>query len=251
MTNGAETPKKKGLPTLAWVGIGCGVLILIVVVVLVAGSLFVAKKVKDVAGDFEDNPGLAAARMIVRFNPELEEVAVDEDAGTMTIRNTKTGEEITVDVEDIKQGRLSWTAGGQEVTIDASGGEDGTVVDVKDGKESWKLTAGAGAATKIPEWVPVYPGTEPGGGYSTEREQGISGVFQLETDDAIAAMIDFYRSTLEEDGFNVNVNTFSGGDGEEGGLVNATSEETQRTVTVMVGSGEGQTTATVTFNEGQ
>ena len=45
-----------------------------------------------------------------------------------------------------------------------------------------------------------------------------------------------FLSKLEEDGFNVNVNTFSGSEGDEGGLVNGTNEETQRSVTVMVGS---------------
>ena len=48
----------------------------IVSVVLIVVGLFAAKKLKDVAGDldFEGNPELAAARMVVRLNPELEEV---------------------------------------------------------------------------------------------------------------------------------------------------------------------------------
>jgi len=251
MAEAAEAPKKKGLPTIAWIGIGCGVLVIVAAMVILAGGMFVAKKVKDVAEEFGDNPGLAAARTVVRFDPDLEEVGVDEEKGTMTIRNTKTGEEITVNFDDIKNGRLSWKTGDQEVTIDATGGEEGTVVDVKGDQQSWKLTTGAGALTNVPDWVPVYPGTEPEGGHSMTREHGVSGAFQLRTEDSVASVIDYFKSRLEKGGFAVSVNTFSAGDGKDGGMVNGSDQESQRGVTVMVGSEEGTTTITVTFNEGE
>ena len=90
MSNGAQAPERTGLHPLAWVGIGCGaILMVIVIAVVMVGGFFLARTVKDVAEDFEDNPGLAAARFIVKASPELEEVEVDEDAGTMTVRNTQ------------------------------------------------------------------------------------------------------------------------------------------------------------------
>jgi hypothetical protein len=251
MTNG-EAPKKKGLPTLAWIGIGCGVLMLVVVAVLVAGGLFFAKKVHDVAGDLDlENPGLATAQAIVRLNPDLEEVSVDAENGTMTIRHIGTGEEITVDFEAIKEGRLSWTMGDQEVTVDASGGDEGTIVKVQEGEETWKLTAGAEAAARIPEWVPEYPGVEPQHSSSVTRDGGIGGTFQITSDDAVSGVISFYRSRLEEAGFDVSVNTFSGSEGEEAGVVNGRHDEAGRTVAVMVGTDGEKTTASVTYNEGE
>ena len=51
--------KKKGLPPLAWVGIGCGALVVIALIVFAVGSWLVAKKVRDVAGEFEANPAMA------------------------------------------------------------------------------------------------------------------------------------------------------------------------------------------------
>ncbi len=90
------TAKKKGLGPLAWIGIGCGALVVIVAVALVVVGLIAAKKIKDVAGDFKDNPEMAAARLIVKMNPELEEVSADEQAATITVRHTKTGEVVTL-----------------------------------------------------------------------------------------------------------------------------------------------------------
>ena len=67
MTETVDAQQKQGLPTLAWVAIGCGVLVVIMVLVLTVSGLFMAKKIKDVAGDldFEDDPAMSAARLIV------------------------------------------------------------------------------------------------------------------------------------------------------------------------------------------
>jgi hypothetical protein len=59
------TPKKKGLSTLAWIGIGCGALVVIVAVAMVVIGLFLFKKAKDVAGGLQEQPrdgGRAADR---------------------------------------------------------------------------------------------------------------------------------------------------------------------------------------------
>ncbi len=250
MGNGTEAPKKKGLGTLAWIAIGCGALIVVVVVALGVGGLFLAKKAKDVVGDldFEGNPGLAAARMVVRLSPELEEVGVDEDAGTITIRNTKTGEEITVDFDDVQEGRISWKSGDQEVTIDASGDQEGATIDVSGDKGTWKLTTGGAATGELPEWVPVYPGSAPESRHDMTSDEGYQGVFQLTTDDGVAQVVEYYRSQLAERGFEVSTNVFSGDEGEQGGLVSGQDEAGGRTVTVMVGSEEGRSTMSVSFS---
>jgi uncharacterized protein YneF (UPF0154 family) len=122
MVNGEQAPVKQGLPVWAWVGIGCGALLILVLVVVMVGGFFVARKVKDVAGDFEKDPAMATARMIVKLNPDLEEVAVDSDAGTITVRNTKTGEVVTVDFDDIEQGKISFKSGEREITGGRLGG---------------------------------------------------------------------------------------------------------------------------------
>jgi hypothetical protein len=251
MSNGTEAPERKGLGTLAWIGIGCGVLVLVVAIALAAVTWWGFGKARQMAEDFdvEGNPALAAARMIVKLNPELEEVEVDQEAGTITVRNTKTGEEVTVDVEDLEKGRISWKAGDQEVTIDASGEEGEGVVTVKGDEGEWKLTTGSSGAGEIPDWVPLYPGTEPLSSNVFEGSEGVRGTCQLETGDRASQVVDFYQERLQQAGFEVTVNRFSSSDGEEGGVVNAEHGASGRSVVVMVGAEDGKTSASVSYSE--
>jgi hypothetical protein len=247
MSNGAQAPERTGLHPLAWVAIGCGAILMIVIVALLIGGFFVARAVKDVAGDFEDNPGLAAARLIVKATPELEEVEVDEEAGTMTIRNTKTGELITVNFEDIKEGRFSWTADGEEVRVDLSEAEDGTIRVESDDGDGLQISTGAAVSDEAPDWVPVYPGTTPDGLGTVKTSDSINGSFKLTTDDPVTEVVDFYREALKEAGFQVNVNTYSGED-SAGAMINGSNETEERNVIVIVGADDGVTTASVNYN---
>ena len=253
MSNGGQVPERRGLGTLAWIGIGCGVLLVVVVIALAVASLFVVGKARQVAEDYdvEGNPALAAARMIVKLNPELEEVDVDQEAGTITIRNTRTGEEVTVDFEDLEQGRISWKAGDQEVTIDASGGEGEEVISVTGDEGEWTLTTGGTGADEVPGWVPLYPGTEPLASHVFEGSEGVRGTCQLETSESAGKVLDFYHEELQQAGYEVTVNRFSGSEGEEGGVVNAEHDGSGRTVVVMVGTESGRTTASVSYSEGR
>src|SRR5262245_51615187 len=99
----ATGPQK--MSPLAKVGIGClvfAVLCAIAIgVMFSAGVHFLKKKVGD-------NPTLAAAELIIRANPELEVVDSDSKAGTLTIRNTKTGEVVTMNAKDIEDGKITF-----------------------------------------------------------------------------------------------------------------------------------------------
>ena len=64
-----EAPKRKGLPPLAWAGIGCGGLFLFAVV---AGALLVgtcAKKGIEMVSEHSANPAKAAAESMVKEHP--------------------------------------------------------------------------------------------------------------------------------------------------------------------------------------
>jgi len=119
-------PVKKGMPAIAWLGIGCGGLILIGLIV--GGILFsvFSKKMKE----FAANPEKAGAEMMVSMNPDLEKVSQDDTKGEMTIR-TKDGEEVTLSYKDISEGRI-------------------TVKD-KDGNET---SLGSAELSQVPAWVP-------------------------------------------------------------------------------------------------
>ena len=249
MSNGEQIPAKKGLPVWAWVGIGCGTLIVLVMIVVTVVGFLVANKVKDVAADFEDNPAMATARMIVKLNPELEEISTDEDEGTITVRNTKTGEEITVNFDDIEDGKFSFSTDEGEVTVDASELEESGSIKVTDDKGGVVFATGGSVADDIPPWVPVYPDTEPSSRHSMKTDEELSGGFEIETSDTVAEVLAFYRSALEGEGYEISVNTFAQDD-SEGAMVNAQSGSPKRSVIAIINAeGGGPTKVVVTFSQ--
>ena len=249
MGNGGQTPEKKGLPVWAWVGIGCGALMVVVLIVVTVAGFLVANKVKDVAADFEKNPAMATARMIVKLNPELEEVSTDEEEGTIKVRNTKTGEETTVNFEDIEDGKFSFTSGDREITVDATGLEESGSIKVTDDEGAVVFSTGETSAEDIPPWVPFYPGTEPTSRHTMRNDENFTGGFEVVTTDRVAVVLEFYRTTLEGAGYKVSVNTFSQDD-SQGGMVNGRHESEQRSVVVILNSEEGSTKVVVSYNQG-
>jgi hypothetical protein len=164
----------------------------------------------------------------------------------MTVRNTKTGELVTVNFNDIAEGRFSWSTDGKEVKVDVSGAEDGTVkVESSDG-DGFSLTTGAAVSDEIPEWVPVYPGSEPENRGTMTTADSVNGNFTLKTDDSVSDVLGYFRDELKETGFEVSVNTYSG-DGAEGALINGSMEAEKKNVVVVIGTADGATTVSVTY----
>jgi len=244
MSNGEQVPTKKGMPAWAWIGIGCAALLILVLVVVMVGGFFVARKVQDVAADFEENPALATARMIVKLNPELEAVSTDEEAGTLIIRNSKTGEEITVNFEDIEEGRFSFSTDKGEITVDASEMKESGSIKVTDDDGAVVFSTGGAVSEDVPSWVPVYPGSEPTSRHTMRTEEEQTGGFELETADSMEEALDFYKKALESEGYEVTMNTFTQDD-SKGGMVNATHGEQGRNVVAIFSSESGGPTKIV------
>jgi hypothetical protein len=242
-----EAQVKKGLGVWAWVAIGCGVVILIGGIIVVAGTVFVAKKAKSYAEEMEKNPGLTAARTIVKFNPELEEVSNDPEEGTITVRNTKTGEVVTVDFDQLKEGKLSFSSGDKKVAIDATG-EGVNITSNEDGKEAVSLSTGNRVTEEIPSWVPVFDDAQPADRSLLRHSDGLTGGFKLAVTAAPADVIEFYRAQLKDAGFSVSVNTYSGDDGN-GGVVNGKLESPNRTVVAIIGADDNGSTVAVSYTE--
>ena len=240
--------KKKGLPPLAWVGIGCGALVVIALIVFAVGSWLVAKKVRDVAGEFEANPAMAAAKFAVQVNPELELVESDDEAGTPTVRNKETGEVVTFNLEDIEQGKLGILTGeGEEATVTFGASAGGVEIRAEDeGGTASRLRIGGGDADEIPSWVPVYPGTEPASTFLSATDEGTQGAFSVTTGDAPDEVLSWYGDEVEDLGMEPQRSTFDIA-GNRGGTV--AGESGGRQVGVTVTTQDDQTLVMVTFSE--
>ncbi len=242
----AATPQKKKTSPWIWVLVGClGLLILIGGACAITG-MFVAKKVKDVAEDFEKDPVRKAAELAVSLNPELELVEGDEQAGTLTVRNKTTGEVATFDYGELAEGRFGWETEEGEFRVDATEGEGGTVtVTTPEGETRYGAGAGAG---ELPSWVPVYPGaSESQATFSSRSGEGVTGMWTLGTDDAVEQVKSYYESKLEDEGYAVTVQTFSGGEGEMA-VVTGTREDPDRQVSVTVNREGGRTQAVIQYS---
>ncbi len=246
---GGTPPKKKGLSPIAWVGIGCLALLLIGGVLVFSCGLFVAKKAKDIAGDFEANPTKAAAELMVKINPELELVESDDDAGTMTVRNTKTGETVTVDFDEIAEGRFRFETDEGETTLDfEEQGEGGSLTVTGPGGKTTRFGGPAGGDA-IPGWVPRYPGErDVASTLSVSGDDGENGMFTWSTTDDVDAAAARLRKALEGAGYKVSVQTISVGD--SGTQVFLTAEGDGRSVNATLSTDEGMTRGTTQYSSG-
>jgi hypothetical protein len=243
----APQPPKKGMGPLAWIGIGCGAIIVIGLIGLGVVGFFVKKKVEQ----YKDNPAMAAAELAVRANPDLELVSTDSKAGSITVKDKKTGEVVTFSAEDAKNGKFSVTTKDGKTSIDASAAKDGqgATFKVTDDKGQEQVsTFGATTPQNLPSWVPQYPGGTVQGTFDTTGAQGRSAAFGMSTTDGTNKVLDWYEAQLKAAGLKVEKSTYNA-NGQTGGVVTAKSDDEKRTVSIMVGSAEGKTQATVTFED--
>ncbi|HVS12767.1 MAG TPA: hypothetical protein VMV46_02495 [Thermoanaerobaculia bacterium] len=197
--------ERKGLHPLAWVGIGCAVLVVLGVVAVVGLGMFAKSKIEDFAEQVENRPVETAAKAFALVSPEIAFVAADEESKTATFRNVSTGEEVSVSLADIQQGRVVFSRDGEESTFDVDA-EDGLRVRGPDGEAVF----GGGGAAKAPEWVPIPPDARTANAFTQTSGGRASGTFGVEGVGS-EALLEFYRKALEDAGFTIDESSYSGG----------------------------------------
>ncbi len=219
---------KKGIGTVGWVLIGLGGFCLLIGVLVVGAGFFVAHKVKDAGFDSElaqKNPQLAAAKVMAALNPDVEVIRVDDEKGMLTIREKKTGKTITINADDVKNGRITFS--------DDSTGD--------------KVSFGAGTDIKLPSWIPEYPGSRPEGTVSATGHNGEGGMAHFTTSDSVTKVLAFYQDELKGAGFKITSNVSGDSGDSKGGLITAENTDTKHTVLVTVGSSDKGTEVALTY----
>jgi hypothetical protein len=228
---------------LGWIAIGCGAIAILGIIAFAAMGWFVKRQVDK----YKDNPTMAAAELIVRANPDLELVSSDTKKGTMTVKNTKTGEVVTINAEDIKEGKLTFETAEGKTVIDASQSGDSGSIKVT-GTDGQQLTFGGEAPKNLPDWVPVYPGSTVTGAMDATNAEGRTVSFAISTSDAVDTVVEFYEGKLGDAGLKVSKNTIDA-DGKHSAIITATSEDGKRNVSAMIGEQDGKTQGSVTFTD--
>lgn len=218
--------QKKKMSPMGWVLIGCGVIAVLAILAIGATVGGIGWFVKKQVNKFEKNPAVAAAEFAIRANPDVELVKSDPEAGTITYRVKKSGEEVTVNAEDIKEGKWSVTT------------KEGTAT----------FEAGANAPKNLPAWLPIYPGGKVEGSFDATTAEGRSAMFSVTTSGTVDEVAEFYESRLKGAGLAVERASYESAGQRTVTLVGKSGDE-KRTVTVGVSNASGQTQASVQFAE--
>lgn len=227
----APAPQKKGTSPLVWILVGCGGLIVLCSIIAAVFLYWGAHKIKGYAESAAKNPATAVAKMMVMANPDLEIVSEDDDKGELTIRNKKTGEELTMNAQDIKQGRLKFkNEKGEEVTFEGSGQQGKEGFRIKSNKGS--MTFGNAEGEKAPSWVPMYPGGKSLASASQKTAEGFSGHYSFQTNDPSDKVLSFYERELKAAGFAVERTAMQGM--VRLANLNAKADGGKRTVNVII-----------------
>src|ERR1700730_5304658 len=242
-------PPQKKSNVLMWVVVGCGSFLIIGLIAVFLGGYFVWNKAKEAGLDpdlIQKKPALAVAKMMVAANPDIELVSVDDEKGLITVKDKKTGETVTVNLDDAQKGKVVFKKNGEdEVSIEAKGDETNGSVEVKSKEGSARF--GTGSVDKIPEWIPLYPEARPVGSYSAQNKDGASGGFHFSTKDPPNKVISFYEDGLKRAGLTVNTNMLTQNGKITGGLATGDDAGKKRTVSVNAIADEEGTQVTVIY----
>lgn len=219
-----ESSPKKGLSGWAWAGIGCGSVLLIGVVVVALLIGMCNKAVTNFTKDMNANPERKSAEMIIGFHPDYSVVSSNDETKQMTIREDKTGKEMTFSYQDIADGKFAVTS------------SDGSSV-----------SFGAVDLTKLPAWVVLPSDAKSTGGFLNVVNGKNSGVVVFTTAMTAEEVKDFFNKAWE------SWSTSSGSSSSMtlNGVETVTLEKKSATqeISVMVQASGGKTTATVTYSE--
>jgi hypothetical protein len=227
----APMPATRRTSPLVWVLVIVLGLFFLGFVSIVGFGYYVAHKVKLAGIDPElwrDNPSLAVGKILAATNPNVEVVRSDQGAGTVTIRDKRTGKETTMTFDQARNGKFSITA------------------DDDHGSTATMQFGGAAKNSDLPSWVPKYPGSE---GTSTFAVKGSGadlaegGSFAFTTPDSTDKVMDFYKEKAQDLGLKVKLTTTTG----DGSMFVATEEGDKRSLTVIVGRQGGSTSVSVTY----
>jgi hypothetical protein len=225
---------------------GCGTVILLGVIAAAILGYLAYRKGQEVVNDMERNPAMAAAKLAVAMNPDLETVSVNEGRGTITVKDRRTGKIVTVNFDDVKDGKLTVRGDdGEDVTISAKGSEGSGSLEVKTDKGSVKFGAGS-SAENMPDWLPSYPGAKAEGVFSMRGGDGSTGSFSFTTTDSVDQVMSYYETELKGEDLKVSVTT-TRQNGVGGGVVTGEDKSNGRTAVITVGAKAGGTQVNVTF----
>jgi hypothetical protein len=200
-------------------------LLFLILASCVGTCIYVGKKAKDYAKENQKNPAISQIALAATFAPGIEIVSKDLDAGTIVLKNKKTGEIVKFDSKDFTQDKVNAMieklAKGKGVDVALKSETTTTVTESKpDSSESTEKEVPAPApqaavsaaqssaqAVTLKNFRPDFP-IYPGKIVTTEATQntfaGVSSTQHIfETADAPEKVGEYYEKKLTDNGYTV------------------------------------------------
>jgi len=244
----APAPQKSsGAKVLFWIlGIVLGLILIGFASCAVIG-FYAMHKMKQAGFDSElakKNPALAGAKMAVAMNPNVEIVSSDDSAGTITVRDKKTGKTTTLKFDPQKKSMVITDETGKTMSMTTTGEGANAGLEMKSSEGTMKIGA---SSEKAPDWVPSYPGSSPQNTFSANSNGEQTGSYTFTTSDTAEKVISFYGDALKSGGFTVS-NMTTSSEGKTGGMVSGEDKANKRSVVVSIGTENDGTHVSVTFS---
>jgi len=244
----APAPSKKSNTLVIVLCVVFGLLLLIIGS-CVGTCVYVGKKAKDYAKESEKNPKVSTLALAAAIYPGVEVVSKDLDAGTLVLKNKKTGETVKLDANDFSEDRimelLEKIAQGKGVDValkpDATKSDSAESVAAEPVSEA-QAAAQAAILKTFPASFPVYSS---GGVQNVEVSQNVSsGVSTAEhaflTSDAPDQVANFYEKKLKAAGYTLE-DSESGSDSNGAKLGRVFQKGTSDTFHVTIRIEDGKT----------
>jgi len=218
----------------------------LVFLMIIAGAglgFFLMHKAKKEGLDPElirKNRSLAMAEMEVIKNPDVQMISSNDSAGTMVIRDRKTGKKTTLKFDSEKKMMVAVEDHGKpsETMVDANA----TAVAVTDGNAAVKVGSDA---SNLPSWLPVYPGAAPQNTASVNENGKQAGTYVFVSQDSAGKVLGYYSDQLTAANMKLT-RTASSGDSD---AITATQDDNGRTIVITASSKSDGTHVSVTYEE--
>ena len=258
-----------GAKIILWiVGGFVGFCVLCIIGVTVVASLLVHKaKQSGLDPDLmQKNPALAVAKLAVTANPDVEMISSNDSAGTMVVKDKKTGQVLKLKFDPDKKSMVVTDENGKTGTMQLDPSKNALVVTDANGKTA-TITADAQAgkvevkgpdgslkmgvnADKAPSWVPAYPGSNPQGTFSASNGNEQTSTYVFVTQDSVDKVVSYYTSAFKSAGMTAS-NTTTNANGKLGGMVSGRDDSNKRTILVTAGSDNDGTHVSLTYSTQQ
>jgi hypothetical protein len=220
-----------------------------------------ARRMQEYSDVARKNPQMAMFELAAAVHPDIQIVSKDEDAGKITLRNKKTGEVVTLDLNELSSDKMGQAmerlARGMKPAARAVQTEEESEPEpvrpaprsqvVETGPSAAQSSALAATVKKFPDFIATYRGAKTLDATINTVSGNVFGNYSFATSDAPETVTGFYEQKLTDAGFTIlTKQSGSNANGSTAMLV-AQLTDPQTSVTCEAEIDDSQTHVTVSF----